>query len=134
MSIDFLEGLSGGQKQKWLRENRGVVLAFMQDHSDVETMQHFRMSRYTYESFLAKGSKRPDDGMSRAERALLIAQNSNDRVVEVNHRLAKLERKLDMLTPAIKVIYGLSAVLKMAESLPELTGDFDSESDNRIRL
>lgn len=127
--MEHLKGLSGGQKQKWLRENRAIVLNFMKDHNDIETMQEFRMTRFTYNAFLSRNNDNVDfDKLSKADRALLISQSSNERVIDIGHEVAHLRRQLDALMPAIKLMYALSAVMRMAGSLQSLPADFDSKS------
>lgn len=125
--MEALRGLSGGRKQLWLKKNRELVLGFLNENGPVATKQHFRMSDDTWESFLVAEQPRLDN-LSKADRALMIAESAIDMARESQRKVIRLESKLHTLTPVIRVLYGLSAILKMAESLPALPNDFWDES------
>ena len=114
-----VEGLSGGDKQLWLRIHRDEVLEYYHKHGPDDCMTRFNMREYTLRNFLI--SKPINyESFTKVDRALMKADQAIEAFYECRRRINDIEAELEETLPMVQIAYGFLDAIARATPILEL--------------
>lgn len=97
----FKPGMSGGEKQLWLRLHRDEVLAFFEAHGEVATRERYNIVKdTTWEHFL-KGRQVRVSKLTKADRAIARAEIAEQGLRDVRHEVSELKDSYGRFVPLL---------------------------------
>jgi hypothetical protein len=111
-----IKGVRGGNKQLWLKLNRGKVLDYYHENGLKATLVEFNLRASTFERFLDRKELNLDK-LTKVDRALYISKTSIEMSREASRRVSEVEGKVEAMKPVIQVVYALGQAMRMAASL-----------------
>ena len=95
-----VSGLSGGPKQKWLREHRQEVMSYYNEHDPDATMKRYNIRPMTLDNFLRE-KQIHQDKLSKADKAVIRAEIVEQGLREVRHEVAEMKKQYEEFVPLI---------------------------------
>lgn len=117
-------GLTGGPKQRWLRDHHNEVKEYYFEHGPESTLKRYNMRQYTLRALLTRSVKSYDK-MTDVDKALDLARVAIEGQRESRRKIRELEAQLNELAPLAQIVQGIIAVMTQHVKLEQARQDDD---------
>lgn len=129
--IDSLSNMKGGNKQKWVRENRPMIVWYHDMFGREATLTNFHLTDYTLDYLLTHSDRPQGWQMTKPDKALAMAQIADAGISELRARINTLEdeyRKfLDYFANRIGTAFALMLRCGL-DITKELDGEYEPDT------